>query len=230
MSSGYGMAASIVGTELQGWAALLDKWAMGDTYRQQQQEQNQFRQAGQNLINQRIQASGFNNARQEMAQGQQQREQGYQQVENQPFSLQGPTPIPGQEQKRNQAYTNMLGAARAKLGSYGDWLQQQWLANQGYNRGLGQLSNFAAGTESVFPLQMYKAQHSMDALSAIGQAISSLGGGSTNFGSLWAAPSQGQTSLSAPNFNFSGVSGGTDLPDVGNFNDLGAATSVSVLG
>ena len=223
------MAAQIVGTELQGWAALLDKWAMGDAYRKQAAEQDQFRQQGQRVIDDRLKTAGSDAAVQEMSQGQAAREAGYEKADNTQFSLQGRSPISGAQNQRNQAYTNMLGAARAKLGSYGDWLQQQWLQNQTLNRGLGQVSDSARGSASVFPLQMYKAQHSMDTLSAIGQAISSLGGGATNFGSLWGAPSGGG-SPSAPGFNYSGVSGGYSFPDAQPVNDLGASQTLYALG
>ena len=219
--AGIGTAAQIVGTELQGWAALLEKWNMGDAYRKQIGEQQGFADQGRRIVEGRLDQGGVAAANKEMAQGQNLREGEYKQAESMPFSLQGASPVPGAQNKRNQAYTDMLGAARARMGSYGDWLQQQWVKNQDTNRRLGQVSGEAAGSAGVFPLQMYKAQHSMDTLAAIGQAISSIGGSATNFGSLFGAPNQ----VSQGN-----LSGSFDFPDTATVNDLGANQSLYAIG
>lgn len=227
MSTGYGMAAQIVGTELQGWAALLDKWAMGDVYNQERATQKGFTDQAGALFNQRLQGAGADAAGQQMKEGAQSRQAAYQSVNATPLSISA-APLNSLQNARNSAYSSLLGQQRAKLGSYGDWLQNQWLANQQTNRGLGQITNFARGQAgNVFPLQMYAAQHSMDDLAAIGQAISSLGGGGTNFSSLF---NSSPGTPNAPNFKYPGVSGGQDLPDISPVNDLGSASSLYALG
>ena len=102
---------------------------------------------------------------------------------------------------RVNAAAQLFGGQRAALGSYGDWLQKQYLRNQDTQRQLNQVSSFAGGAASIFPLQMYKAQHSMDDLAAVGQAISSLGGAATSFGSLYGSSPNSNNLNNNPNLS-----------------------------
>lgn len=226
--SGVGAGAAIVGTELQGWAALLDKWAMQDAYQKQAQLQGQYRQQATQAFNTGLAGMGSDQAAKDLSVGAQNRQSQYAQANATPLSVQG-SPLSGLLNARVQAAAQLSGGQRATLGSYGDWLQNQYMRNQNTNRQLNQISNFAGGSASVFPLQMYAAQHSMDDLAAVGQAISSLGGAAGNYMNLYGSTPTGNN-LSAPNFSYSGVSGGYDLPNIQPVNDVGSSQSVYALG
>lgn len=199
-TAGIGMAANIVGGELQGWAALLDKWGMQDVYNKERGTQQGFANQAQQIVNNRIPGAGSAAAQQQLAQGAQAREAQYKSVNATPLSL-SPAPLSSVQNARDSAYAGLLGGLRGKLGSYGDWLQNQWVANQQTNRGLNQVTNFAQGqANNVYPLQMYQAQHSMDDLAAIGQAISSIGGAAGNYAALYNTPNQ-SNNVNNPNLN-----------------------------
>lgn len=174
------MYANIAGGELQGWAALLDKWAMKDAYDAEMRRQAAYRQQAGQVFNQRGGTADLGTAQQQMAQGAALRNQRYNQI------LQAPLAVsthgqPSGNPAREAATAKLQGANRARLGAYSDWALQQAIQNIQTQHALNQIENFAGGTASVFPYRMYDAQHSWDTLSEIGQAISSLGGGSTDY-------------------------------------------------
>ncbi len=213
MSTGatIGAAANIAGGEIQGWAALFEQWAMKNAYDKQATAQRAFADQAGGVLDQRLSTAGAGPAGQQMGQAQQAREGMYRSVNATPLSMQS-SPLGQQQNARNSAYTSLLGGQRAKLGSYGDWLQNQWMANQQTGRDLGQVENFAKGSASVFPINIYSAQHSMDNLAAIGQAISSIGGGAANYASLFNSTPGGQQSQYSL--------GGNPATNPGNYNSM----------
>jgi len=209
-----GAATSIVGGELQGWAALLDKWAMADAYQKQAQTQAGFRDQALRLFN--PQQFGAQAMQQELAQDSAQRQQGYSDINRTPLAVNQPG---GNTAQQDSAYLSLVGGQRANLGAYSDWAVQQAIKNLQTQNALNQIKNFAGGEAGVFPLQMYKAQHANDDLAAAGQAISSLGGGAANYSSLFGqVPPQGGTvnvgGQGGPAY-FSGYGGAGNLPPQG---------------
>lgn len=215
MSTGAGISAAtnIVGGELQGWAALLDKWAMQKQFQNEARLQGQYaNQAGGVLygtppsgrviggtgtLNVQPNNPSLTNdlgaigqstpeyARGQIQQGAANRRQAYSDIANVPlgggFSAQSHY-NPGAD----NAYLGLVGDARARLGGYSDWALQQSINNLRNQQALNQVSSFAGGqAKNVFPLQMYAAQHANDALAAVGQAISSIGGAAGNYAQLY---------------------------------------------
>jgi len=186
-----GAATNIVGGELQGWAAVLEKQAMKDAYQQEINKQNQFQQQAMGTFDPSKSSAAA--MMQGVGQGAQGRVRAYNQIGQVPLGP-GPSHQIGQPQINlgsADAYTKMLGQSRANLGGYSDWAVQQAINNLNTQRQLDQISNFAGSeAKNIYPLQMYKAQHSLDDLAMVGQAISSIGGGAANYAQLSQAPTQ----------------------------------------
>lgn len=167
------MGANVVGGVVQSIAASQAQKEMFKAFNQEiaRQQKYQGQAIGQfdsNLLN-----LSAETAQQQMAQGQQQREQGYQDVYNRPLNVSeaGPTA------SRDKAVYDSQAQARARVGAYSDWQLDQKINDIRNSQALNQISNFAKGTASVFPYRMYQAQHSWDELAAWGQLVSSVGGG-----------------------------------------------------
>lgn len=173
-----GMGANIAGTELQGWAALLEKWAMQKAFQDEANKQAGYRTQALGTFGQGLPMAGSAMAQPTMDAAAAQRRAGYQTIGAVPLSV-SPSTTPSQSRNpgADAAYAALIGGNRARLGAYGDWRLAQDLSAMQTGRNLNQISSFAGGQARVFPYQMYKAQHSQDAMAAIGQALSSLGGG-----------------------------------------------------
>jgi hypothetical protein len=195
MSAGIGMGANIVGGELQGWAALLDKWAMQEAYKAEANRQAGFRDEALGTFNKGVGQSNFASAQKAIGAGSDQRRAEYGKLANVPLGS-GFSPQSGYNPTADNAYMSMIGNARANLGGYSDWAFNQSINNLRNQQNLSRITNFAGGqARNVFPLQMYAAQHSNDDLAAIGQAISSLGGAAANYAQFNSSPTQGQAQV-----------------------------------
>lgn len=195
-----GAATNIIGGELQGWANVLAKQNMFDTYKRELAQQQQFRDQGAGLFQGFLGQAGPQAAATEMSQGRQAREKSYQDVAATPLSTFTPPTEQSTSSARDKAAVNMRGQERATLGAYSDWQLRQTLNDIQNREALKQLASFAGGQAGIFPLQMYKAQHSQDTLAQIGAAISSIGGGAANYAQFSQSPqfSQPQQQSFAP--------------------------------
>lgn len=243
VGAGIGAGTAIVGGELQGWAALLDKWAMQKAYQAEAHKQNEYAaQAGDVLYGtpaRATQVGGTGNlidlsktpgsiaqaspasAQAMMQQGAGARRQAYSDIGKVPLGS-GFSPMSNFNPSASDAYLGLVGDARAKLGGYSDWAVQQAINNLRNQQRLNQITSFAGGqAKNVFPLQMYAAQHDQDALAAIGQAISSVGGAAGNFAQLYASNPPSTNYQFTPTGNmvspalWSGYGGAGNLPPAG---------------
>jgi hypothetical protein len=202
-----GAAANIIGGELSGWANLLERNAMFDEYKQELARQAEYAKQGAGIVQGATQQAGSVEAGKEMAQGAGERRAAYKDVNATPLSV---VPAPSSDggkapsggdggggSARDQEWAQMRGAARATLGSYGDWQLRQTLNDIQNKESLNQVINFAGGTAGVYPYRAYQAQHSQDDLAMIGAAISSIGGGAANY-SQFAQQPQAKTSQNIP--------------------------------
>lgn len=192
-----GMAANIVGGELQGWAAVLERNAMFDRFKQQQAQQQEFRQRGENLFNTFTQNQGADFAKTDLKKSAADRANQYADVLGVPMAIS----LPYQESrspKRDVAWANMRAGQRATIGSYGDWALHRTLNDIQNREAIRMLTDQAAGQASLFPYQMYQAQHSQDTLAMIGAAISSIGGGAANYAQYAQGPQQAQQGPQGP--------------------------------
>jgi len=184
---GTSTATNIVGGEISGWAALLEKWAMQDQYEQELKRQAAFRDQALGQFNTRVGTAGAATAQDQMAQGAANRMAMYNAIQATPSALQVKSQPRGNP-ARDAATAQMLGQDRANLGKYSDWGLQQTIQNLNTQRALAAIESKAGGQAGVYPYRMYDAQHSQDTLSQIGQAISSIGGGSANYSSSDSTP------------------------------------------
>jgi hypothetical protein len=179
---GYGAAANVVGGIMQAVAASQAQRAMYRAFAGEMARQGRYRGEAVGSFGQWAPTLGRETAEQEIGQGQASREGAYATGLAAPI-MQGAVPA-----ERDKAYYSQTGRNRARLSAYGDWQAEQGRSAQREGWDLGKITNFAQGDAQVFPYQMYKAQHSMDELAFWGQLISSIGGGATNFQSLFGAP------------------------------------------
>jgi len=176
------MGTSFVGSDIQGWAALFDKWAMQKAFENEQRLQQGYQtEALQGPVARGLRQSTPERAQWMMRQGARDRTQEYDKMGQIPlgggFSAQS-----NYNPSADKAYTDMLGGTRANLGSYSDWSFQQAINNLRNQQSLNQISNFAGGqARNVYPLSMYQAQHKYDWLTALGQMISAAGGTAATF-------------------------------------------------
>lgn len=167
-----GMATNIAGTELQGWASMLEKWAMERAYADEIKRQAAYQTEATGVFDKQLPSHGATSFGQQLGEAALSREGNYGDLAKVPLSV-----TPEVATERDKLSAAMQGAQRAKLGSYQDVLFNQKMGDLGTGRSLDQISNFAAGTGRVFPYRMYAAEHSQDALAEIGAALSSIGGG-----------------------------------------------------
>jgi len=186
-----GMAANVVGGEMQKWAALAERAEMFKKYKEEQARQAGYAKTARGQFEGGLANAGAPAAQQQLAQGSQDRQAAYAKIGQVPLAVNQPTSLSNNAQ-RDLANAALMGQNRANLGSYSDWGQKQMLNNLNTGRAMDQTTNFAGGTASVFPYRMYQAQHSKDFLDMMGKAISSLGGGATNYSQYAQAPQGGQ--------------------------------------
>lgn len=198
MFSGYGAIASAGGGFIQALAAGLAANAMRNATANQLDLQNRFRnEALIGTFQPRLQTSGVETAREQIATGKQNREQAYGRVQNTRLST-GPDRRTGRDA---QAY-KLSGSNRAGLGGYSDWQLEQMIANIRAQDELNRISNFAGGEARVFPQKLDAARHEFDSLAFIGQLVSSLGGAAGNYSQLFGAGAQPQPALFDAGSNF----------------------------
>lgn len=177
-AGGYGMALSALGGVLQSVAAEQAQEKANQVFQDMLMRQQRLGQQAYQTWETGAQHMGVETARDQMAQGQAQRENLYSQVDATSSSPTGPG-----ANARDSAFGKASGAARAKLGSYSDWQVMQGLERIRTQNELNKISNFSKGWESVLPLQIQDAEHSQDELAFWGNLLSSVGGGAANFSS-----------------------------------------------
>lgn len=169
-----GAALKLVGGAIQTAAAARANAEMEREYKREMARQGQYAAAAQQVFYPRIGASSAEQAGQDLATNTANREAQYGKVGQTQL---GSNPESSAYQARDQAALDLAGRQRAALGSYGDWQHNLGVGNQAAQRGLNTASNFA-GTwaQSVFPYEMWGAQHSQDNMAFWGSVVGSLGG------------------------------------------------------
>lgn len=173
------MAADIVGTEMQGWAALLEQHNMLEALEAQLAQQSQYQNQAYTQFSNYAPSLGADAANKTLASASASRDSQYKQSTGLPLTVGPPA------SNETKAALALQGQQRANLGAYGDYNTQQGIGQSNMQEVLNRISNRAQGSASVFPYTLDAAQHSFDNLSSLGQAIASLGGGSTNFQSIY---------------------------------------------
>lgn len=165
---------NVIGGQLQGWASLLDKWAMADAYKEELARQGKYQKQAMDVFGGGLQKAGSAEATKELGDAYGSRLGTYANIDAIPlgFDLKQQRPGPG-----GAARQAMSESQRANLMKYGDWQFNQKLNNLNTGRALDQIINFAKGTSGVFPYRMYDAQHAWDVMAEAGAAISSMSGG-----------------------------------------------------
>lgn len=214
-----GAAANIVGGEMQGWASVLDKQAMGKAFTAEQNRQQGYADQAKGVMTQEVPLQGAGQAGMDLAQGAQDRQALYTSLGKIPLTMSSGGPPQGARQaKLDQAYSTMRGQTRARLGAYSDWALNEALRSIQTQESLRQVSNFAQGTASVFPYKMYEAQHSYDDLAMAGAAISSIGGGAADYAKYASAPSGGSGASVPGAYGPAWGSGYSQVPDYTSYN------------
>lgn len=170
-----GAAAGVVGGFMQSVAATMESQAMFQAFQAELARQHGYNDQAYGAFLGSLPGQSAESANDQITQGQDQRMQSYGQLQATPLVAGGSANSLG---ANDAAALNLSDASRSRVGGYGDWKVDQTISNIKTQDQLNKISNFAAGTASVFPYQMYAAQHSQDELDMWGKAISSIGGGS----------------------------------------------------
>jgi hypothetical protein len=184
-----GMAANVVGGELQGWASVLDKQNMYDAYKKQLGTQAGYRDQALGQFGSNVNQFGSDQAERSLSTGTAARTNAYNQEAKVPLGFKAPYQQSSSD-GRDQMFLADRGAARAALGAYGDWALSNTLNDIQNKESLRRIIDAAKGESKVYQYDAYKAQHSNDDLAMIGAAISSIGGGSVNFSQYNQQPQQ----------------------------------------
>lgn len=211
-SLGIGAGANVVGGAIQAFAAAQARKAMAHAYRTEMQRQEGFRNKAFGVFQPALVSRGVEQARTDIAQGAQHREQNYEQAAAPSFSAAGPS-----ASARDMANYDLTGHLRAQLGGYSDWALENMIRGIRSQDELNKISNFAGGVAQVYPYRAYDAQHSQDSLAALGNMISSIGGSAQGWSQLYGTGPQAQ----GPSYttNPYGINQGWDSinnPDVAN--------------
>lgn len=208
---GAGSYMQMAGGGIQSAASAHEAMDMAHAYETEALRQRRYRDQALGNFNSLVGQSGAGTAQGDMATGQANRLNLYNNLAdaNLSFTNNATTGV-----ARDAAAEQLAGRAQSKIGRYGDWRFQQGLREQDSQRKLGQITNFASGMASVFPYRMYSAQHGWDWLRAAGQAISALGGasGSMNWGG--GQPTSGGQPMPGTGGNLDEYAGGFN-PNVG---------------
>ena len=94
-------------------------------------------------------------------------------------------------QASSNAWSKLVGDARAKLGGADDWGLEQGIRNNRTNQDLGIASSKARGSAAVLPVEMTAAHHKGDALRGWGQLASALGSAVGMYGATMPAAAAG---------------------------------------
>ena len=134
----------------------------------------------------------------------------------QPAGQTGPMPQAQQEQNaRTSAWTNLVGGARDKLGSYSDLSTQHGIQNAQATGNLAVINNKAQGEANLLPIELQVASQKGNSLSGWGQMVSALGsmammGGAGGLGMM--GPSTATTQgVAGVNYG-ANVAGGLTVP------------------
>jgi len=178
------MATNIIGGELQGWAAILAAKEMNKQFNKEMKRQRGFQSEGMKEFYGYAPRLSRETTEGELTKGKGEREQLYSSLEA--------VPVRGFEgSDADSQRAALMGSERAANNAYGDWQAQQGIDAARYQQNVNRIIDKAGGSARVFPYAMNAAQHSWDQLAAVGQAISSIGGGAANYGSLMGAQPSG---------------------------------------
>lgn len=176
-----GAGANLVGGTMQAIAASQAAKAMGKATQRELQRQRGYSNEALSTYDQFLPSQGAESAMESVQKGADTRKA----LDKFLLSLQMGPNGQGAMQGRDLSQLRLRGNARATLGGYSDWALDRLLKQIRTQNDLNKISNFAAGTASIFPYRMYDAQHSQDELAFWGQLIQSVGGGGGSFGSAF---------------------------------------------
>lgn len=203
---GYGAILSALGGVLQSVAAEQAGERMRQAFIDELARQQHLGQQSYETWQGALPGMGAETAQQQIAQGAQRREKLYSDLQDVPLA-------PGGDRTtaRDTAQAKSMGQARGQLGGYSDWELMQHINSIRTQNELNKISNFSQGWERVFPYRLDDAQHSQDELAFFGNLVSSVGGGSASFGSLYGGgDTQRPSSTQFYSPNQPGVQGGYD--------------------
>lgn len=196
-----GLAASAAGTGVSMSAQAAARDEANRKTQQELQRQRGFQQQGKQQFAASLGKSGSDVAQKQIDTGTQQHLAEYQKAQALPTAISQPTQLdqPSQNlhQQAESAYVGQQGQARAQLGGYSEWDLQQWIKNLRAQQQLGQVQNFARGSQNVLPYELEQAQHSQDTMQGIGTGLSALGALGGGVSGIWGAANAAKAAAAA---------------------------------
>lgn len=174
-----GSAIGMAGTILQMIANGQDQDAINKAKRNEVAQQGIYQGEANAITRQNIASSGAKDAQAQMAAGQNNRGQIYNNLSQALAPVGQANPTGGAGGARagaaGGAWNNLVAGNVAKAGSYSDWEANQANKNAQASQKLGILGSFSKGTASLLPTQLQVAAHKADTLSGWGEVIQDIG-------------------------------------------------------
>lgn len=179
-----GAALSAAGTGASLAAAEQSKKAIANVRSAEAERQKGYQSDAQALLQKNITESDATAAQTDLAAGESQRQNTYQQLQGQSLGAQLPSMTGGNRLVKGEAarsadfsnaWTKAGNTARAKLGAYGDWGTKQVTRTARGNQSLAAVSRNARGSADILGAEAEQASHKGDTLANVGQGLSMAG-------------------------------------------------------
>lgn len=164
-----GSVMKMIGGTIQAVAAYKTQQEMFDEYKKELKRQGALQNEAFGTWQQGMQQYERGAVEQRLGEASQMRQQTYQDMYEKPL-------VVGDEQnKATGLIAQQSGEGRANIGKYGDWWHGQGIESAYTGMDLAHIANTSRGWAGVFPMRMYQAQHSQDALNFWGEVFNTMG-------------------------------------------------------
>lgn len=166
-----GLAISAAGTGLGVAASAKAKDRMDKQLASALQRQDSFAAQGSQVFKSSLGASGADEGKKQVQEGQTAAQQLYERVQALPQGPGLPAPQDATVDARTQQQISLANLAAAGLQGYPNMSLQQWMNNQNTQNQLGVISNLSNNAASILPYQLQGAQASTADMAALGSLL-----------------------------------------------------------
>lgn len=188
------LITTLASAGLQAAAAQRAQDEMNAKVRQELLRQKGYQQQAQSTYKQSLGQSTAAKAKEQTAQGANERNAAYQTAQAVPLTASAAAPVANASPiaMAGQQAIGAANTARANYMGQENWQLLQAIKNLQANQELGVTSNLARGSAGVLPVELQQAQHAGDSLAGLGQIIGTLGN-LYGMGSMFAPSGAGAT-------------------------------------
>lgn len=194
------LAATAAGTGASVVGQQKAKHAMQDATQAERIRQKGIQDRAAGAFDESLAQSDKSVADEQIKQGEQERLQGYRNLQQIPVAVPGGQLVGGQNPAmvlQDQALANASNRSRAKLGSYDKWQLDQAVKNTRATQQQALYGQQAQRSQALLPMELQDASHKGDTWQGVGMGLSALGT-LASMGSLAGVGAGGQAALTAP--------------------------------